>query len=207
MTEVLAIGKWSNNAQLIEGAAQLGYLDGSVIDLTYGEGKFWSRFRPDDLLTNDLHKQADIHVDFCNTGQADQDFDAVVFDPPYKLAGRRSDRRQNDGLHMMDGRYGTGGDYVPLRNVQQLLVDGTTEACRISRRFVLVKCMDQVSSGRIRWQTDDVTGAATAAGFRKADSLMLKRGRAQDKRRRQVHARRNYSTLLVFVRIPKRRGK
>lgn len=198
MGEVLAIGQHSNNAQLIEDAAQLGYLDGLVLDPTYGEGKFWSRFRPTDFATNDLHKPADLSYDFCNVGLNDDTFDAVVFDPPYKLAGKRDDGGLTDGDITMEGRYGTGGEYVPTRKVAELLVCGTQEACRLSRRFVLVKCMDQVASGRVHWQTDDVTAAAAACGFRKADSFMLKRSRAQDLKRRQVHARRNYSTLLVF---------
>ena len=38
------------NADLIEQVRKLGYLDGSVIDLTYGDnGGWWKRWRPDDL--------------------------------------------------------------------------------------------------------------------------------------------------------------
>lgn len=209
MTEVLAIGKRSNNAQLIEEAAQLGYLDGLVIDLTYGEGKFWTRFRPDEerFVTNDLHKPAELRLDFCDTRLDAERYDAVVFDPPYKLAGRRDTFDAAKGAQSMDSRYGTGGSYVPIGRTAELIDCGTREACRISRRFVLVKCMDQVASGRIHWQTDDVTATAKSCGFRKLDSLILPGGRKQSPKRRQVHARRNYSTLLVFVRETKRKGK
>ena len=36
MLEILSVGKWKNNAELIAEVATLGHLDGTVLDLTYG---------------------------------------------------------------------------------------------------------------------------------------------------------------------------
>lgn len=206
MTEILAIGKRSNNAQLIVDCVELGYIVGSVLDLTYGEGNFWTKHRPEDLVTNDLFKEADFNEDWRSRTQwQSESFTTVVFDPPYKLAGARDNGGSSGGGLTMDDRYGTE-QYSPVSSVRQDLISGTQEACRLSSQFVIVKCMDQVAGGKVNWQTDDVTLAATECQFRKVDLLMLKRGRAQDPERRQLHARRNYSTLLVFERLLRSQG-
>jgi hypothetical protein len=74
---------------------------------------------------------------------------------------------------------------------------------------LLVKCMDQVARYKIRWQTDEVTKRAEAAGLVKVDRLDLPGvPRAQPKGRNQRHARQNVSALLVFQRpVPPRRKK
>lgn len=190
--EIMAIGAWANNAQLIHDAAKLGYVESPVLDLTYGEGKFWSSYEPIGLVTNDLHKDADYHHDFRDTPFGSRDFATVVFDPPYKLAGKRF----GDDI---DQRYGIA-TYTSRADVTALIDAGCREAARISSRWVLVKVQDQVSGGIVRWQTDDVRDVMVSEGFEKRDVLMLKRWRPQPKGRRQNTARRNYSSLLVFER-------
>lgn len=191
--EILAISDASCNAELIVHCRDLGYITGRVLDLTYGEGKFWTLWQPDDLLTNDLNPdKGQYHYDFRGTPWGSRDFETVVLDPPYKLAGKRF----NDDL---DQRYGIE-TYVSRADVTALLVGGCKEAARLSSRWVLVKCMDQVNAGKVRWQTDDVTAAVCGAGFEKRDALFLKRWRPQPEGRGQKTARRNYSTLLIFER-------
>lgn len=68
---------------------------------------------------------------------------------------------------------------------------------------LLVKCQDQVARNHIRWQTDEVTKRAEAAGLTKVDRLDFPR--VPRTQRSQVHARQNVSSLLVFQRPkPKR---
>jgi hypothetical protein len=50
------------------------------------------------------------------------------------------------------------------------------------------------------WQTDMVTRRAEDAGLTKVDALLFMSHRPQPEGRSQQHARRNYSTLLVFSR-------
>lgn len=192
---VLAITKWADNAEMIEDVATLGYLDGRVLDPTYGEGNFWTRWKPKDLTASDLNpKKSPIgySVDFTNMPWANRSFDVVVFDPPYKLNGTPDpDRDEKYGVH----------EYTRWQDRMNLIIDGVVECCRVADKYVLVKCQDQVSSGKIRWQTDDVTTAAKACGFEKVDRLDFLSYRAQPNGRSQKHAHRCSSQLLVFKRI------
>lgn len=75
-----------------------------------------------------------------------------------------------------------------------------TEAARVvkPRGHVLLKCMDQVNGGKVRWQTIEFTNHAATVGLELVDMLHLQSYRAQPDGTAQQHARRNYSTLLVF---------
>ena len=197
-TEIMAIGERRNNAELMAECAQLGYLPDPVIDLTYGLGKFWTIYRPNDLTTNDIApgRVTDLAVDFRATSLDDDLFGAAVFDPPYKLNGTSKPR----GPAASDAQYGVDGDYMPMGKRHRLMIDGLIEAVRITRPggFVLVKCQDQVSSGQVRWQTDLMTETGVAAGAVKVDLLHVRGYRQQPPGRTQKHARRDYSSLLVF---------
>jgi hypothetical protein len=56
-----------------------------ILDMTYGKGVFWRNVARStfDLVTNDLHEDADFHEDFRATSHVDESFDMVVLDPPY----------------------------------------------------------------------------------------------------------------------------
>lgn len=191
--EVLAIGQWRNNAELIADVAQLGYLDGIVLDATFGEGSFWKAWTPHELYTNDLYKPADSAHDYRAFPFSDALFDAVVFDPPYRMSGRR-DRGE------FDQRFGLT-EYRGNDEILSDLVDGAVECYRVCRRYLLVKCQDQVNGGRVRWQTDLITSAVEGVGGRKIDrfDFTSRSVRPQPSGRRQLTARRNHSTLLVFA--------
>lgn len=191
---VLSIHKWDDNAHMIADVARLGYLNGRVLDPTYGEGNFWSEFRPADLTACDLDPRKSpigYPVDFRNMPWPSRHFNAVMFDPPYKLNGTPDPE--------LDERYGV---HIPTRwqDRMDLILDGVVECCRVAADYALVKCQDQVCSGQVRWQTDDITAVARACGMRKVDRLDLLSYRPQPKGRSQKHARRNSSTLLVFGR-------
>jgi hypothetical protein len=66
MTAILTIGARINNAQLMADCAELGYLDGTVLDATYERGRFWKLYRPAELVTNDINPKwdTDFHRDF-----------------------------------------------------------------------------------------------------------------------------------------------
>ncbi len=191
MSDILSAKYWPTNADLIADVAKLGYLEGTVLDATYGEGKFWTKFRPDYFFTNDLYKDAQLHQDYTCLSLPDGYADSVVFDPDYKMTGTPS-------TPDMDYRYGTDR---PMRYQDRLanIEAGARECFRVCSKYTLVKCMDQVVSGNVVWQTDLVTEAITDLGGRKVERFdMLTHPRKQPEGRRQVHARRNYSTLLIF---------
>ena len=47
-------------------SATLGYLrpEWTTLDATYGLGRFWKLWRPEVLIGNDLHTEADTHHSF-----------------------------------------------------------------------------------------------------------------------------------------------
>lgn len=188
---------WKTNAEMIRDAVvPLGYLadDFVTYDPTYGSGGFWKlwRPRPGFLWFSDKNPEVAtdvIPVDFTAMPWPDRHFDAVVFDPPYKLNGTPG--------HPSDERYGVHNK-MRWQDRMQLIRDGLTECIRVSNRYVLLKCQDQVCSGAVRWQTDEFTRHAETLGAKKVDRFDKLGGIAQPGDRRQVHVHANYSTLLVF---------
>lgn len=199
-TPVMAITAATSNAELIADCHTLGYLHDDMIvwDPTYGLGRFWTKWRPRHLVATDLDpaKSPDWPdgVDFTASGFADGDFHAVVFDPPYKLNG-------TGGSHASDAGYGVadqwGGGW---QGRHALIRAGITESVRVLRPggTLLIKCQDQVCCGKVRWQTREFADHAEQLGCRLVDALHLVGHRPQPPGRRQLHARRNYSTLLVL---------
>lgn len=182
--EIMAIGKlvwpdgptkpaivvpWTDNGEMIADVATMprtvGYLDGTVLDATYGEGGFWTDWKPETLITNDLYKPADHRFDYKAFPFRDGEFDSVVFDPPYKLQGTPASGE-------MDDRYGTAERRTRDETLDDI-VAGAIECYRVSRRFLLVKCQAQVEGGRVRWQPEIVTRAIEEIGGRKIDEFHL----------------------------------
>jgi hypothetical protein len=204
MSAVRAIGERTNNADLIADCHALGYLndDDYTLDPTYGLGRFWTKWKPTWLVGSDLDPAKSMSgesVDFTDLPIDDKTFDAVVFDPPYKLNGTSTGK----GPAASDEGYGVGGSYTTVADRHQLMLDGINEAVRVLKvgGRLLVKCQDQVCSGRVQWQTDMVTAYAIECGCVKVDALHVQSYRAQPEGRRQLHARRDYSTLLIFRKV------
>jgi hypothetical protein len=83
----------------------------------------------------------------------------------------------------------------------QLIRDGITEAARVLRvgGYLLLKCQDQVCSGRPRWQTIEFTNHAATVGFDLVDRFdRIGTTRPQPPGRIQRHAHGRPSTLLVL---------
>jgi hypothetical protein len=193
----MAISAAKNNAELIVECRRLGYLDDdmSVLDPTYGLGRFWTAWRPKYLTAHDLDPERAPHgpMDFTDMARyRDGLFFGVVFDPPYKLNG-------TGGSHASDAAYGVAIKGVRWQDRHQMIRDGITECARVLalEGTLLIKCQDQVCSGAVRWQTREFAAHAESVGCELVDMLHLQSYRAQPEGRRQVHARRNYSTLLV----------
>jgi hypothetical protein len=144
---IYATDSWPTNGHLIADCRRLGYLrdDDHVLDPTYGRGVFWRQWRPAKLTATDLDpakSPSGESVDFTAMPWPDRSFDAVVFDPPYKLNGTPTKG--------VDERYGV---HEPTRwqDRWQLCLDGITECTRVlGDGHLLVKCQDQVCSGRVQ---------------------------------------------------------
>lgn len=202
---VLAVGGYANNADLIAACFALGYLadDRRTLDPTYGLGRFWNTRRPVELVASDLdvtRSPVGASIDFTALPWPDADFDDVVFDPPYKLNGTS----RGTGPAASDDSYGVAGQATSWQDRHTLIRAGIDECARVLRPggHLLIKCQDQVCSGRVRWQTREFADHAEGLGLVLVDSLILVGHRQQPAGRRQVHARRNYSTLLVCRKGP-----
>lgn len=191
MKEILATDtSIRTNAELMLNVANLGYLNGLVLDATYGEGGFWNLFRPN-LVTFDCKLKGDIVGDFTTPPFANNTFDTVVFDGPYKLSG-------TPALDDFDERYGIE-EPAKWQDRMQLIRDGIAGLLPVTKKYLAVKCQDQVCSGQVRWQTRDFSDHAESLGAKLVDRFDLIGSRIpQPKGRRQVHARRNASSLLIF---------
>jgi hypothetical protein len=197
---VLAATAWRTNAELIADCARLGYLqsDWLTLDPTYGKGTWWNAWRPLQLWAHDL---ADDGVDFRALPYPDATFDAAVFDPPYVCVGGR----QTSTIPGYHARYGLTDAPKTPAGLQEVINGGLDELHRVMKpkKFVLAKCQDYVWSGRLWLGTHHTLTHALAIGFEVVDRLEHLSGvRPQPPGRRQLHARRNLSTLFVLRRLP-----
>lgn len=187
----------SSNAVLIADVARLGrYLhnDMRMWDATWGQGAFWSVWTPDRLVATDgdPEKGAPDGAWDCREPLAVEGFDAVIFDPPYKLNGRPDDPDRPYGVDVRatrDGRH----DFMRAG------LAGCVAAVPLGG-WVLVKCMVQVNSGRKWWQPRMVAEWGEALGCRWVDEFLYESYRAQPKDRAQMHSRSNVSSLVVLRR-------
>lgn len=199
---VLAAHRWATNAELIADVAQLGYLrkEWVTLDPTYGRGVWWKKWRPDNLVTHDIAQDG---VDFRALPEDDKTFDAVAFDPPYVSVGGR----KTTGMPDFHERYGLHVAPTSPQGLQYVIEDGIDEMRRVlkPKGILLVKCQDYISSGKYWAGTYETHDYAIGWGhFELIDRFerIQPNPRPQPSRnRRQVHARRNLSTLLVFKKV------
>jgi hypothetical protein len=232
---VVAFSTAQSNADLVTDVVRLGHLSPAMVTLdpTWGLGRFWTGWRPDRLVGSDLDPRRSpvgFPVDFTDLPWP-RCFDAVVFDPPYKLNG-------TGGSHASDPDYGVATRGVSWQDRHALIVAGIEECVRVlvPGGTLAVKCQDQVCGGAKRWQTRAFADAGERAGCVLVDQLHLYSWRPQPELQACRRCRRsghepirvnpvctacggsgwfrvvqrnsaaNYSTLLVF-RKPRHRGR
>lgn len=190
------------NGELIATVAQLWIRPTDlVVDVTYGRGKFWTVYRPENLVAHDLYTVDG--VDFRELPEADGSVDVVVFDPPYTSPGGRKTSTVPD----FNSRYGLVDVPATPEATKALIADGIDEAARVLRvgGRLLVKTMDYVSSGQLVLGRHHVVTTALACGLRQVDEFVHFSGTGPQPTknrdgspRRQVHSRRAHSFLCVF---------
>lgn len=194
------------NADLMAAVAPL-YLTGSVLDVTYGDGKWWQRFQPDEFVAHDKFKLDG--VDFCELPEADDSVDTVCFDPPYVISGSPStDRlcaefqdRFGIGTHNLGAARNTSKGE---RSFHTLLHAGLAESIRVSRHLVLVKCMEFAQGSHAFTDFHDIpylmTKWALESGCVKHDQIVHHTGSGPGGHNITTvkRARRHHSYLLVF---------
>lgn len=193
---VMAATAWRTNADMIADCVRLGYLrvDAVTLDPTYGRGTWWNKWLPEDLTVHDIALDG---VDFRDLPHDNEAFDAIAFDPPYVCVGGR----KTTGMPDFHDRYGLTAAPSSPHELQALINDGLREQHRVLKPggTLLVKCQDYVSSGKLWLGTHWTLSCGMGLSLECIDRLEHLSGpRPQPPGRRQVHARRNLSTLFVF---------
>jgi ubiquinone/menaquinone biosynthesis C-methylase UbiE len=184
---------------LIATVARLGYVGSpgdTVLDVTFGRGLWWTRYRPEFLIIG--------QGDFRDRPEVDGSVKVICFDPPYISTGNRG----TSTVDTFYGRYGLGEIAGGWRNIRTLIDAGLAECSRVlaPRGYLLVKCMDYVEGGHKVWNTFHVVDEAEKLGLRLVDRFIhLSGGGPQNTTnldgspREQKHAREVSSMLLVFT--------
>lgn len=183
-----------SNADLITALAPL-YLTGSVLDVTYGRGMWWRRYRPERLVAHDLELDG---VDFRDLPHPAGSFDTVCFDPPYVPRHGKGDAtmpRDQD----FRARFGLAEPRTELQ-MRQLINDGLTECARVSGRWLLVKCTDYCNGRQFHLGHVRVLEHAATLGLRCHDLIVHASGTGPGGGQivTPLRARRAHSYLLVF---------
>lgn len=203
-----------NNADIFPEILELHVPDGAKIaDVTYGKGVFWRKvdLSKYTLIPSDL---AD-GIDCRNLPYESESLDAIVIDPPYMegLLRNNKDHKAGGGSHSAFREYYSNGDEVSEgpkwhAAVSDLYYRAGIEAYRVLKEkgVAIVKCQDEVSANK-QWLTHvEIINYYEKLGFYAKDLFVIVRlNKAVVSRlKKQVHARKNHSYFLIFVKDQKK---
>lgn len=180
----------------------------TVADVTFGKGVFWRDVPTGayDLLTTDIVTG----VDCRELPYEAESIDCVVFDPPYMHTpgGTAHQNHQNYEDYYRNNRADSTAKYHEA--VLDLYFAGAREAWRVLRAggVYIVKCQDEVCANQQRLTHVEIINELEGYGFVTEDLFVLVRPSKPGVSRilRQVHARKNHSYFLVFIK-PAGRGR
>lgn len=183
--------------------------EGSIVaDVTHGKGIFWKSVPKDKyhLKATDIAQG----VDCRDLPYEDGSIDCLVLDPPYMEGFYRRKKTHLAGTGTYGAfrdtySHGEGTDDGPKwhRAVTDLYFRAGKEAHRVLRKkgVLIVKCQDAVSAGKQNLTHIQIVNEYESMGFYTKDLFVVVRtNRASISRlKRQLHARKNHSYFLVFV--------
>ena len=202
-----------SNVEIFPQILSLHVTEGAhIADVTFGNGVFW---RNVDLTKYELLKSdISMGVDCRALPYDDCSLDAVILDPPYMEGLYRSENAQKagGGTHDAFRQYYSNGDEAARNGakwhaaVTDLYFKAGKEAHRVLKDngMLIVKCQDEVSANR-QWLTHvEIIVEYEKYGFYAKDLFIVVRTNKPGVSRikKQVHARKNHSYFLVFVKIP-----
>ena len=208
----------AGNAEVFPQVLALHVPEGSVVaDVTWGKGVFW-RNVPD---TSYEVKATDIAmgVDCRELPYDDDSIDCVVLDPPYMEGFYRKNggQKAGSGTHSAFRDAYSNGNEVNEKHkgtrkwhgaVTDMYFQAGAEAYRVlkNKGILITKCQDEVSAGR-QWLTHvEIINEYESLGFYTKDLFVVVRPNKPGVSRllNQVHARKNHSYFLVFVKQAKK---
>ena len=181
-----------------------------VADVTYGKGVFWRNVPREDyrLLASDIATG----VDCRRLPYKSASLDCVVLDPPY-MEGfyRNSGQKAGAGTYAAFRSYYSNGTEEPQGPkwqdaVTHFYIQAGREAHRVLKEngVLIVKCQDAVSANRQYLTHVEIISAYEKMGFYTKDLFVLVRQNKPGVSRikKQVHARKNHSYFLIFIKVP-----
>jgi hypothetical protein len=185
------------NSELIAAVAPM-YLTGErIMDATYGNGGWWHKFRPLELVAHDLDPAKGDGVDFTRLPEADRTYDAIAFDPPYVPAGGQN----TTTVPRFRKAYGIDKPRS-AGSVFTMMCAGMAECERVlkPRGWLLVKCSDFVNSATFTMGSQVALDMADELKLRTWDLIVHHTGSGPQSREIETpkRARRHHSYLMVF---------
>lgn len=188
--------------------------EGSVIaDVTFGKGVFWKKvdtskytLRATDIQTG---------VDCRNLPYENESIDCVVLDPPYMegLFRRSQEHLAGSGNfaafreHYSDGSVYEQKEGAPKYHdaVTDLYYKAGEEAYRVLKKngILIVKTQDEVSANKQHLTHVEIINYYERLGYYTKDLFVLVRQNKPNVStiKKQVHARKNHSYFLIFVKL------
>ncbi|MBQ0727090.1 MAG: hypothetical protein KBT77_07065 [Thalassolituus oleivorans] len=185
-----------------------------VADVTWGRGVFWKKVPKDEYQV--IGTDIAMGIDCRNLPYEDGSFDCVVLDPPYMegFYRKNNEHKAGSGSHSSLARAYSNGDEInsDIDNsgtkkwhaaVTDMYFKASREAFRVLRKkgILIVKCQDEVSAGK-QWLTHvEIINELESIGYYTKDLFVVVRtGKpAVSRLINQVHARKNHSYFLVFI--------
>lgn len=188
----------------------------TIADITYGKGVFWKKIDANQytLLATDLKTG----VDCRDLPYEDASIDCVVLDPPYMegLFRQKTDHLAGSGSHSGFRSAYSNGQATSEANapkyhaaVTDLYYKAGHEAVRVLKDngILIVKCQDEVSANRQHLtHVEIINYYEQQLNLYTKDLFVVVRQNKPGVSRliTQVHARKNHSYFLVFVKEIKR---
>jgi DNA modification methylase len=189
-------------------------LGSKIADVTWGKGVFWKKVPEGayEVFGTDIKTG----VDCRNLPYDNLSLDCVVLDPPYMEGFYRKlkDQKAGSGTHAsFSSAYSNGeesnsdtentGTKKWHAAVTDVYFKAGLEAYRVLRKkgVLIVKCQDEVSAGK-QWLTHiEIVNQYEKYGFYTKDLFIVVRSNRPSVSRikKQIHARKNHSYFLVFV--------
>jgi len=201
------------NAEIFPSILALHVPPGSIIaDVTYGKGVFWQEVPKGlyELRATDIQ----MGIDCRNLPYLDTSLDCVVLDPPYMegLFRKDAEHMAGAGSHAAFRAHYSNGKATlePGPKWHQAVLDLYFKAGREAKRVLkdsgvlIVKCQDEVSANRQQLTHVEIINEYESLGFYTKDLFVVVRENKPIVSRllKQVHARKNHSYFLVFVKAP-----
>jgi hypothetical protein len=208
-TQLIVSSHIGDNSNLFAKILNLHVPVGSkVADVTYGKGVFWRKVNQSNYIV--FATDIKTGVDCRSLPYIDGEMDCVVLDPPYMEGFYRDDESYaGQGTHESFQDHYSNGTRPKAINakwhdaVLEMYVQAAIEAKRVLRKggVLIVKCQDEVSAGVQRLTHVEIIVNLNEIGFYAKDLFVLTRPNRPGVTRviKQLHARKNHSYFIVFV--------